>query len=264
MRIVSWNINRGYKKEGILKFLKKTKSDIYLLTEIDRWNGRTGNADVFSYLQKGLKIKGKFAKEFEEHNSIWRKIIPTGGPGGGIHGNAIFSKYSIEDYKVINLPFSKKLKWEGKTIIPELFEPRKGNRIAQIIKIKTGNRTCVLVNTHLENWRGSWEHRKKQLECILNAVKGEKHTIIAGDLNPVQGVWKAVITRSVVHKEIIKLRQFFKQNNFYDPFKDSDHTQRLSAAKLDWIAMKSSIKVKSKKNIRTRLSDHNCLIVDVE
>lgn len=266
MKILSWNIERGYKKNKIAKFLKKQAADIYLLTEIDRGVKRTKNADIFRFLLKTLNQKGYFAKEFYEINSLWRKFIPTGGLGGGMHGNAIFTRYPILNYKVINLPTNNKLKWEGKTVIPELFEPRKGNRVAQICKIDSDFGKITLVNTHLENWRSGWPDRKRQLESIHKQVADQKNLIMAGDLNTSKGIASTFLRKNNAPYEVKKMRSWTKTKNVYDPYKNKEATFFLPGlrAKLDWIILSKSIRIKKKKNIKTGLSDHNCLIVEIQ
>lgn len=66
MKIVSWNVERGYHPKDTINFLKGLKADVYLLTEIDRGNKRTKNIDFFKLLSQGLEMKGKFAREFKE------------------------------------------------------------------------------------------------------------------------------------------------------------------------------------------------------
>ena len=62
MRVLFWNIERGYKIQGILNILKKEKADIYLFTEVDRGVKRTNKKDFFEVLKKELKKDGVYEK----------------------------------------------------------------------------------------------------------------------------------------------------------------------------------------------------------
>jgi endonuclease/exonuclease/phosphatase family metal-dependent hydrolase len=265
MRIVCWNIERGYRPSQIVAQLKHLNADIYLLYELDRGVKRTGGVDMFKIIGQGLGCSGQYVTEFLEVDSIWRRIIPWGGPGGGEIGNAIFSKHTLEEYSVLNLPLQKPLTYERTTLIPELFQPRKGCRKAQICTIPIDGIDIQIASAHLELWRGGWRHRKRQLDAILGHTKGD-YTVVAGDFNSVQGAVTAMITGSPQKAEIHHLRTFLGRHGLVDPFADSDTTAgRLGVhAKLDWVAASESMVVSKAVVIPTGLSDHACLVVDYD
>ncbi|MDF1666487.1 MAG: endonuclease/exonuclease/phosphatase family protein [Planctomycetota bacterium] len=263
-RVVSWNIERGYFPEQCCHFLQALNADIYLLTELDRGNKRTAKVDMFEKISGALDMPGHFAVEFIEHDSLWRSIIRQGGPGGGTHGNAVFSRRPIENYRSRALPTNDRLRWDGKTYIPELFEPRSGQRNAQIFECQLGSKTVTFINTHLENWRCEWSHRKAQLSAALESIEGP--TLIAGDFNPIGGVLKTIYGRESVNLEVRQLRAFLEQKGLDDPFSNEDYTMFSwgTRSKFDWIALSPELKVSSQTNLRSPLSDHNCLVVDFE
>lgn len=263
-RIVSWNIERGYFPDQTCHFLKSLNADLYLLTELDRGNKRTAEVDMFERLSNALDMPGQFAVEFIEHDSLWRSIIRQGGPGGGSHGNAVFSRLPMLNYRSVALPTNETLRWDGKTYIPELFEPRSGQRNAQVFELELGSGTVSFINTHIENWRCAWDHRKTQLSHALQSIEGP--AVIAGDFNPIGGVTKTIGGRASVNSEVKKLRGFLEQRGLYDPFTNEDYTMFSwgTRSKFDWIALSKELKVVSKSNLRSPLSDHNCLVVEIE
>lgn len=265
MKIVSWNIKCGHYPEEIVDFLNKLQADIYLLTEVDRGNRRTQMIDMFAIMQDKLGLPGRFALEFEEHYSIWRSLIPISGQGGGVHGNAVFSKYAIENYREIKLPTNENLSWNGSTLFPELFDPRTGSRIAQVFDVRLNDRPVSIVNTHLECWRSNFQHRIEQLEAVVQHIK-DQAAVLAGDLNPMGGVLSTWIGRSITNWEVPAFRKFFDTHGLSDPFSDRDHTlfNWGTRSKFDWVCVSPHLKVLGTENIKTRLSDHNCLVVEVE
>lgn len=265
MRIVVWNIERGYHAAAICRQLKELDADLYLLSELDCGNMRTGWVDMFGLIQETLQMPGHFAREFHELQSLWRFVLPVGGPGGGVHGNAIFSRLPMTNYRELRLPTNERLDWTGQTVVPELFEPRVGSRVAQLVDLEWDGLTVGILNTHLENWRGSWELRRQQLEATFSACRtGPK--ILGGDLNPIEHAWQSLPPLCRVPPEIPKLRAFLKAREMTDPFSDDEPTcfPFQMELKLDWLAVSSHFTVVQRENIRTEYSDHNILVVDVK
>lgn len=221
--------------------------------------------DVFRVLEEGLGLPGRFAQEFEERESFWRRIIPTGGPGGGVHGNAVFTGLPIENYREHRLPTGAPLHWDGGTVVPELFEPRVGSRVAQVFDIPLAGRKVAFLNTHLENWRCGWGLRRKQLEAALSLVDA-RETVLGGDLNCLGGVIATAVGSAPVSREVRLLRSFLAEKGLLDPWNDTDYTNfnYLTRSKLDWLCVSQGLRVVEKENIRTGISDHNCLAVRIE
>ncbi len=72
VKIVSWNICRGYNRAGLLAELQGIDADILLLQEVDVMCERTGNIDVGAYLAQELHLNYYFVCEFEELRSELR------------------------------------------------------------------------------------------------------------------------------------------------------------------------------------------------
>lgn len=264
MKIVSWNIERGYRPDGICALLSGLEADVYLLTELDRGNRRTGGVDMFALLSERLGMPGRFAQEFEELESVWRRLIPKGGPGGGVHGNAVFSRLPISGYRELRLPTEPPLHWDGGTIVPELFEPRRGSRVAQVFELELDGRPVTFLNTHLENWRCGWPLRRRQLEAAMTLLDGRAR-IVAGDFNCLEGILSTWAGGSPVNREVRLVREFLAERGLRDPWLDTDYTSFnfRTRAKLDWLCLSAGLEVVEKRNLRTELSDHNCLSVRV-
>lgn len=264
LRVASWNIERGYHPDEICHLLASLEADLYLLTELDRGNLRTAKVDMFERLEQSLGMSGAFAQEFEEHPSLWRRLIPQGGPGGGVHGNAVFCRWPLKSLREQPLPVNDTLSWTGTTIVPELFEPRSGRRLAQAFELDWQGQSVTVINTHLENWRCDWSLRRAQLQAALS-LRTEGPCIIAGDMNPLGGVLSTLWPRRAVNWEVRALRQFLRDEGLEDPFPDKAATifSWGVQAKFDWLALSQEFQVLERQNLRTRWSDHNCLVVDV-
>lgn len=262
MKIFSWNIERGYYPDAVAEVVRKASPDVALLTELDQGNERTAMVDMFARLGEALgpEYQGRFAVEFQEKPSLWRRVIPTGGPASGLHGNAVFARGPIEDYQEIRLPTRAPLTWTGGTIIPELFEPRDGGRIAQRFRFHHRGRPVWMINVHLENWRSSWDHRREQLDAALAGTEGQPR-VLAGDLNPMEGVLATWRRSRGGYREVRALREYFAERGLSDPFPDTAYTLFSYGlrAKFDWIAISEELSGEALANKRTPWSDHNCL-----
>jgi len=265
MRIVSWNIERGYHPEETVNFLKEIDADIYCLYELDRGVKRTGEIDMFQIFKDKLNMDSYYVKEFNEIDTIWRKIIPWGGPGGGEIGNAIFTKLEVQKYYSVELPTNEFLEYKNKTWIPELFQPRIGNRKGQVVEIQVDDKKINIVGVHTEIWKSNWDHRKEQLETSLKYLNLES-TILCGDFNNVSGVFKSTLLQNEIYAEFNKVRSWLSEKKLFDPFSNEDKTcgRSIFSSKIDWICGGSNIRITNKKNVFTGLSDHTCLIVDFE
>ncbi|PVU92257.1 hypothetical protein BB561_003948 [Smittium simulii] len=119
LSVVSWNIERGYQLEKIIKKLKNIDADILCLQELDIFNERSGNNNQLEILCQELGLNGCFVTEFVEHKSPQRSVLHQ---GGGMHGNAILSKFDFtcESAKHNNQPYN----WDADG--EKLGEPRTG------------------------------------------------------------------------------------------------------------------------------------------
>ena len=83
VKIVSWNLERGYRLEEIIAELKAIDADILCLQELDIACMRSGTLDTVQALAKALGYTGVFVAEFEE---LYDNIRSIRDQGGGVHG----------------------------------------------------------------------------------------------------------------------------------------------------------------------------------
>lgn len=94
VRLLQWNIERGYKLEGIIEELRRVDADIIALQEVDIGCERTKSLDIGVTIAQALGLNYVFLSEFEEIRSPLRSPLLQ---GGGVHGNAILTKFNISD-----------------------------------------------------------------------------------------------------------------------------------------------------------------------
>lgn len=91
LKIITWNIERGYCLPAILAELQKLDADIICLQEIDSGCTRSRCVDTGVVLARGLKMNYVFQLEFIELGS---GATPE---SHGVHGNGILTKFDIGD-----------------------------------------------------------------------------------------------------------------------------------------------------------------------
>lgn len=121
LKIIQWNIERGYKLPEILKILKKLDADIVGLQELDINCGRSGNVDTVAIIAEKLGMNAAFVCEFEELDDS--RLRRAKDAGGGYHGNAILTRWDLANVRAIPHDFQS-FDWEVKG--SELGEPRRG------------------------------------------------------------------------------------------------------------------------------------------
>ncbi|MBD3311089.1 MAG: hypothetical protein GF349_01150 [Candidatus Magasanikbacteria bacterium] len=301
--ILSWNIERGYKVDKQIEYLKKESPDVVCLQEVDWGCERTGDQNIALKMaaESGYKYVG-YTTEFVEVDDkqkfpTQQRDNPRLGKGGGVHGQAFLSKYPIESDGVACLKLHKLWHdWERKSKSGEA-EPRIGQRISQKIRVKIGNREVLLYNSHFEDKVGGETGRLAQFDQVADdAEKEDAPTIIVGDLNTlthglaglmpgnrgdffVKGakrigksaadMWKDLEfsqskTRENAEEGTLKTRD----KEYRDPFESQDKTFeifKVYKGKLDWTLFQEDKFDVLKKEIGPKgLSDHQPLLVDVK
>lgn len=195
-------------------------SDIIILNEVDVGMTRTGYKNVVEDLAKSLNYNYAYGVEFLEVDPVhlglqdykWseerfiypkaEKIVIDEVNYRGLHGNAILSKYPLENVRIIRLP--KSYDWfngEKKRISEleivkrnaanaifkeEMFrEIRLGSRMALAadVKIPGFQDPVTIIAVHLEN-RTTPSNRKKQVKYLVSQISDIKNPIIlGGDFN---------------------------------------------------------------------------------
>jgi endonuclease/exonuclease/phosphatase family metal-dependent hydrolase len=180
VRVAVWNIERGNRFEGILHHLHHhpilSQADILLLNEVDVGMLRTGNRHVGFDLAHALNQYCVYGVEyFETTKGIGDELNLVGENRTGFHGNAILSRFPLQNPRILRLP--------------ECFdhyhfhEKRYGGRIALYAEVSLGKQTLGVVTSHLEV-RHTPKCRERQLQAILDWVDPLPHPlIIGGDWN---------------------------------------------------------------------------------
>ncbi|KAG0164612.1 hypothetical protein DFQ28_010066 [Apophysomyces sp. BC1034] len=180
LKILQWNVERNYESEAIIATLKELDPDIAILQEIDINCKRSQNRNHMQELCQKLRVKGGFVCEFLELDSPRRRQCDE---GGGIHGNAILSKYDV-DFRVLNHHYQG-YDWDCDG--DKLREPRKGRRYTLIGIVQAPHLPPLrCYSVHLEVFTGIIGRVSSFSEIFEDAAihaNDTPHQIIFGDLN---------------------------------------------------------------------------------
>ena len=180
--VVFLNAERGKKYNEITAYLKYhpllKNASIIILNEIDIGMARSGNKNIAYELGNRLCMNWAFGLEFREFSKGEegeRNISEENREA--LHGNAILSKFSLNDLSILRLP--EKYDWS------EDYQKRDGSRIALFSTIEIKKRKILLVSVHLED-RTDGKGRSEQMSKILEHIKSnysELPVIMGGDMN---------------------------------------------------------------------------------
>ncbi|ORX49179.1 hypothetical protein DM01DRAFT_1409638 [Hesseltinella vesiculosa] len=184
LKVLQWNVERNYESQRIMDTIKELDPDVCVLQEVDIGCRRSDGRNHMKELCKELQMYGVFVCEFWELASPLRKERDQ---GGGIHGNAILSKYDMRT-RVLNhhvQPYD----WDNEGAA--LGEPRKGRRFTLAATVQPGTHHAVLLyNVHLEasiavftGIIGRVSAFSEILEDAREQTEATPHQGIFGDLN---------------------------------------------------------------------------------
>lgn len=181
LKCVQWNIERGYKLNQIIECLKTHDADIVCLQELDIGCARSGNRDCALEIAKALGMRCAFFTEFEELFSEKRKPHVQ---GGGVHGNAILSRFDFDPRLVDHTHHPIDWEKDGEGI----GEPRRGKRgiLAAEIQVPGMRKTVLCYSLHLEVFCGIFGRLKQMADVFVDArISTSEHPyqLIFGDLN---------------------------------------------------------------------------------
>lgn len=255
LRLLNWNIERGYAPEQLLAYIREVNPDILCLQELDWGNQRTKELDVTDYLARELGLVGYFGIEFFELDT------PEQGPalaGGGVHGNAILTRFAPRAVYRVELP--PLFDWEQ---LPAGLPPavtrqrRLGARFALCADFQLGDRTVSIASVHLENNGIGVDGRAAQLTHLAGALAARQQpgdaAIIAGDLNTLEAWPVRLLGRARAPVSARKpwylaesrwlQRTVLPELGYIDPFSYRDWTYQafgIYREKLDWILLKGA------------------------
>jgi endonuclease/exonuclease/phosphatase family metal-dependent hydrolase len=183
LKCVQWNIERGYKLDDIKALLIFQDADIICLQELDIGCERSHGRNCAVEIAAALGMKCAFLVEFEELHSSLRS---SSDQGGGVHGNAILSKYDFEPYIVGHGYHPVDWERDGRS----LQEPRRGKRavLAADISVPGLPSSVICYCLHLEVFCGIIGRLKQFADVFADshqrrALGNHHYQIIMGDLN---------------------------------------------------------------------------------
>ena len=256
IRILTWNIGRGYEPARIAEAIAAINPDIACLQEVDWGNARTGSLDVLQFLADRSGMLGLYGVEFLELESHRRSARLA---GGGATGNALLTRFAPASAFRIDLPSA--LDWEYGETNPTLpaslrwrmrREPRIGRRFGIGMELVLGARRLVVASLHLEDKHGGVANRWRQFGAARDAIgrRGGASAVrvIAGDFNTFGSplaqffVGKEETTEPGMPAGISETQwwrsKLLPSTGYADPFPPATWTfsvTRLFRVKLDWI-----------------------------
>jgi endonuclease/exonuclease/phosphatase family metal-dependent hydrolase len=178
-RVLAWNIERGKELPRQIEALKTHSylrdCDVLLLVETDIGMARSGNLDVARTIASELGMDYAFAPcylSLVKGSGVERQV--DGENDVGLHGNAILSRYPMDQVAVIPL--------ENGIDKIACREKRLGRQSALQATIRFPNFTATVVCSHLDA-NSTQRHRAAQMETILDSIPQSGPTLIGGDWN---------------------------------------------------------------------------------
>jgi len=180
-RVAAYNIERGRRLDAIVAQWQAPgprDNDVVLLSEADLGMARSGNRHVTREFAKAFLYSWVFASEFHELTKGDRgeRRLP-GQNTHALHGNAILSRYPLQNIEVVQLPAFFDYRQQ--------YMARKGNRIAVIADVCLPSRMITVASTHLEA-KSSAAERCAQLLALADSLarrdRGQP-IVIGGDMN---------------------------------------------------------------------------------
>lgn len=178
-RFVAWNVERGSQFEGQVEMLRThpylRDAAVLLLTETDTGMARSGNRNVARDLAQALGMHYAFVPcylNLTKGSGIEQEL--PGENELGLHGNAILSRYPIENVRPVLL--------ENGVDIMASREKRIGRQAAVAAGIRFPNATVTALSVHLDA-QSTQRHRYLQLRDVLDAIGATRPVVVGGDWN---------------------------------------------------------------------------------
>ena len=178
-RFVAWTVERGSQFEGQVEMLRThpylRDAAVLLLTETDTGMARSGNRNVARDLAQALGMHYAFVPcylNLTKGSGIEQEL--PGENELGLHGNAILSRYPIENVRPVLL--------ENGVDIMASREKRIGRQAAVAAGIRFPNATVTALSVHLDA-QSTQRHRYLQLRDVLDAIGATRPVVVGGDWN---------------------------------------------------------------------------------
>lgn len=185
LTVTAWNIERCKHIEASAELLQRVSADIVLATEMDHGMARSNQRHTTRELAVGLGFSYAFGVEFVELGlgDVHETTVCAGMTNRhGLHGNAILSRWPLEDVALIPLDdggawFVAAPKNDG--------QYRVGGRMAIAARIMTANGPLVLASVHYESESDALgrAQQTRNLLVALDRLYGRVPAVVGGDLN---------------------------------------------------------------------------------
>lgn len=182
LRATAWNIERGLKVEGVIEALRRhprmRHSDVLFLTELDFGMARSGNRCVAREIARGLGLNYAFANcyiSLVKGSGLESEVL--GENRLSLHGNALFSRFPLQDVHAIALPNGKD-KMRGR-------EKRIGCQQAVVGLVGHPVSPFRAVTLHLDA-HSTQRHRCRQMMLVLDhidSLRPRLPVLMGGDWN---------------------------------------------------------------------------------
>ena len=246
LRLISWNIDRGYGFDGIIATLRQKNPDLCLLQEVDLHDRRTKNRDIARELAEKLTYNYAFGIEFQE-------LSQGTGEQAAYQGQATLSRWPIVKTRIIRFERQSGW-WKPHTIIPNaaFFQRRLGGRIALVTDLSINGTLVVAYNLHLESRSGGsiqWAQLREVLADLKHYPDGTA-AIIGGDLNSKYNP--------------SSVRRFLEAQGFHNVLGQKLTRTHVIIGYLDWIFYRGPWQVDQKMVLRgTHASDHDPIVAQL-
>lgn len=181
IKCLQWNIERGYRLDQVIAALQGHHADIICLQELDIGCERSAGRDCAREIAQALRMKCAFYVEFEEQHSPLRSAATQ---GGGVHGNAILSRWDLEPRVVEHSHHP--VDWHKEGI--RLREPRRGRRaiLAADVHVPGLDQPVLCYSLHLEVFCGIFGRVRQMADAFADSrchLASRPWQLIFGDLN---------------------------------------------------------------------------------
>ena len=171
LRVVQWNIERGYALTAIIAELRALDADVIALQEVDVACERSGSVDVGDAIARALRMRFAYVCEFHELHSPLRSARLQGGERGH-HGHALLTRFDVDTALCSTLRHSHQpVDWEKEGA--SRGEPRRGERVTMKAVVRLpGGAELLLYNGHFEVFCGLLD-RAEVLADVLQDARAE-------------------------------------------------------------------------------------------
>ncbi|SMX36841.1 endonuclease/exonuclease/phosphatase family protein [Maliponia aquimaris] len=185
LTVAAWNIERCKRVEDSADLLRATGADVVLATEVDLGMARSSQRHTVRDLAQDLGFGYAFGTEFVELGTgdpVETALFADVPNDHGLHGNAILSRYPLENVALIPLDaggmwFVSQPKSDGQL--------RLGGRMALAAQIVTAAGPLTIAAAHYES-ESDAQGRATQTRAFLDGLHhtyGDGPAVLGGDLN---------------------------------------------------------------------------------